>query len=47
MTGKIDTEIKKFMDDGLKLPKPFEETQKLLDAVAAELLVKETLKRRI
>lgn len=44
MTGKIDTETKKFIDEGLKVAKALlKKYKKLLDEVAAELLVKETL----
>ncbi len=44
MTGKIDTETKKFIDEGLKVAKALlKKYKKLLDDVAAELLVKETL----
>lgn len=46
MTGKIDTEIKKFMDDGLKIAKALlKKHKKLLDAVANKLLEVETLEK--
>lgn len=46
MTAKIDAEVKKLIDDGLKLAQSLlKKHKKLLDKVAAALLAKETLER--
>ncbi|MBI3558815.1 hypothetical protein HY085_00295 [Candidatus Gottesmanbacteria bacterium] len=46
MTAKIDAEVKKLIDDGLKLAQSLlKKHKKLLDKTAAALLAKETLER--